>query len=249
MTLDVSTETRVSDRLDAGAVAEAGLVLADLDGCLMSEGRAYADAPDFVAACQDRLWIVSNNSTHSARALSDALARVGVTICETRILLAGEQTLRHLHETCPGVGLALFATDCLQAQARALGLRMDSDAPEIVLLCRDPKFTIVDLERLIAHLRMGARLWVSNVDRSHPAMDGRPVPETGSLLAALHATLGEVVFESIGKPHTHMVRLALESARIAPHQAVFIGDNAATDGALARAAGIPFMHLVRRRAA
>ncbi|WP_367119393.1 HAD family hydrolase [Yoonia sp.] len=242
---EVSFEMRVFDRLSADIVTGARLVLSDLDGCLVSQGRAYADALDFAAACDDRLWIVSNNSTHSAQSLSDELAALGLTISAQRILLAGEQTLRHLQKTYPGVGLALFAGDCLQAQARAFGLRTDSEVPEVALLCRDSGFTIVDLERLASFLRQGARLWVSNIDCAHPSMDGLPVPETGALLAALNAVLGDVAFDTIGKPHTHMARLALDSARIAPHDAIFIGDNLATDGTIARNAGIPFAHIVR----
>lgn len=248
MTSAIATETRICDRLTADLVADARLVLSDLDGCLVSGGRAYPDAAAFAAACAERLWIVSNNSTHSASALSAELGAIGVHIPAGRILLAGEQTLRLLSATHPGAGLALFASDCLQAQARAFGLRTDSDAPEVVLLCRDSRFTLVDLERLIRHLSRGARLWVSNLDLSHPAMDGRPVPETGALLAALSAVLGEVAFDSIGKPHTHMARLALAGARIAAEEAVFIGDNPATDGTVARDAGIPFAHLIRGRA-
>ena len=224
------------------------LVLSDLDGCLISEGRAYADAPDFAAACADKLWIVSNNSTHSAQSLSDELAAVGLTVSAQRILLAGEQTLRHLRDIYPGIGLALFASECLQAQARAFGLRTDSAAPEVALLCRDANFTISDLERLASMLRKGVRLWVSNIDRAHPAMDGRPVPETGALLAALTAVLGDVDFDTIGKPHAHMAQLALQDARIAPEDAIFIGDNPSTDGTIARNAGIPFVHLVREHA-
>nr|WP_296376967.1 HAD hydrolase-like protein [Yoonia sp.] len=86
---------------------------------------------------------------------------------------------------------------------------------------------------------------MSNIDCAHPSMDGLPVPETGALLAALNAVLGDVAFDTIGKPHTHMARLALDSARIAPHDAIFIGDNLATDGTIARNAGIPFAHIVR----
>lgn len=246
MVSEVSLETRVFDRLSADIVDGARLVLSDLDGCLVSEGRAYADAQEFASVCADRLWIVSNNSTHSAQSLSTELAGLGLSICAQRILLAGDQTLRHLQNNYPGIGLALFASECLQEQARAIGLRTDSNRPDVVLLCRDATFTIVDLERAASFLRQGARLWVSNIDCAHPAMDGRPVPETGALLAALDAVLGDVAFDTIGKPRTHMARLVLDSARVAPEDAIFIGDNLATDGAIARNAGIPFAHLVRR---
>ena len=56
--------------LDARHVAQARIVLCDLDGCLISEGRAFDEAPDFVAGCGDRLWIVSNRSDMTAAALA-----------------------------------------------------------------------------------------------------------------------------------------------------------------------------------
>ena len=243
------TQTRTCHRLSGEMVDGLQLVLSDLDGCLVSEGRAFADAVTFVDTCAERLWIVSNNSTHSATSLSSELALLGLHVPAARILLAGEQTLRHLSETRPGAELALFASDCLRAQARDFGLRIDSENPEFVVLCRDPRFTIVDLERLIGHLDGGARLWVSNLDRSHPSMEGRPVPETGALLAALKAVLGEIAFDCIGKPHPHMVRQALARAHASTQEAIFVGDNAATDGIIARAAGIRFAHLLRGQAA
>lgn len=245
MTSTIARMDRTCDRLSADMVDGVRLVLSDLDGCLVSEGRAYSDAAAFTAVCGERLWIVSNNSTHSAHSLCSELAAIGLHIPANRILLAGEQSLRHLSARFPGAGLALFASDCLQAQARAFGLRIDSDTPEMVLLCRDPGFTIIELEQLIRHLSRGARLWVSNLDLSHPALDGRPVPETGALLAALNAVLGDVAYDSIGKPHAHMAQVALSSASIASKDAIFIGDNPLTDGRIARNAGIPFAHLVR----
>lgn len=243
------TDTRRCDRLSADLVADARLVLADLDGCLISEGQAFPDAPAFVEACADRLWIVSNNSTHTAAALSAEMAALGLHVEAGRILLAGEQTLRHLGTLKPGRAVALYASDCLQAQARAFGLCIDRRDPEIVILCRDLTFAIPELEHVTALYLRGARLWVSNTDCAHPGLNGRPVPETGALLEALRSVVGKLSFDCLGKPHTHMARHVLEMAAVAPEEAVFLGDNAATDGAFAHAAGMPFVHVVRGQAA
>jgi HAD superfamily hydrolase (TIGR01450 family) len=249
MATTVFTGMDVCGALSVGLARQARLVLADLDGCLISEGHVYEDAQAFAAACGEKLWIVSNNSSHSAFSLSAELEALGVSVSAHRILLAGEQTLLHLQNTYPGIGLALFASECLQERARAIGLRPDSRTPEIAVLCRDPRFSLSDLDRLAAMVRRGVRLWVSNVDRTHPAVDGRPVPETGALLAALTAVLGEAVsYQTIGKPDAHMARLALQRAGIDPAEAIFVGDNPGTDGGIARNAGIPFVHLVREHA-
>jgi HAD superfamily hydrolase (TIGR01509 family) len=47
------------------------------------------------------------------------------------------------------------------------------------------------------------------------------------------------------KPHPGIVHAALEALRVRPEQAVYVGDDLATDGAAARAAGVPFYWLDR----
>jgi HAD superfamily hydrolase (TIGR01450 family) len=231
--------------LDPQAVATAQLVLCDLDGCLVSEGRAFPDTTDFVAACGNRLWIVSNNSTHTAATLCDELAALGLKVTEDRILLAGEQTLVLLAMRHPGARLALYGSDCLRERALALGLRLEEDHPDIMLLCRDMRFALPDLERLTAQIVRGGVFWVANTDRTHPGLDGSQKAETGALLAAVSAVLGPFNFESIGKPNSHLGRIALERMGIAAQDAVFVGDRVDTDGALERACNLPFLHVKR----
>lgn len=233
-------------KLDPQAVATAKIVLCDLDGCLVSEGSAFPDTTDFVVACGDRLWIVSNNSTHTAATLCDELAVLGLKITEDRILLAGEQTLVLLAARHPKARLALYGSDCLRERAQALGLRLEDDRPDIILLCRDVRFALSDLDRLTAQIMRGGVFWVANTDRTHPGLDGSQKAETGALLAAVSAVLGPVSFESIGKPNPHLARIALDTMGIEAQDAVFIGDRVDTDGALAQASDLPFLHVVRR---
>ena len=235
-----------SEMLNAQLVTDVRLVLVDLDGCLISQERAFPDAAGFVEACSGRLWVISNNSTHSAQTLTSSLHALGLAIHPDRVLLAGEQTLRHLKRTRPEHSIALYASDTLQDLARKLGLRIVAKDPDIVLLCRDPGFSFKKLETAVGQIQNGARLWVSNTDLTHPALDGRPLPETGALLAAIHAVAGPVDFDCIGKPNIHMARIAIERTGVPTHDAVFVGDSEDTDGAIAKAARIPFLHLVRR---
>jgi FMN phosphatase YigB (HAD superfamily) len=64
-------------------------------------------------------------------------------------------------------------------------------------------------------------------------------------LAALNAVMGEVAFDCIGKPHTYMANMVLRLTGTTPQDAVFVGDNDDTDGAIARAMGMRFVHVVR----
>ena len=248
MDVDVLPNISRVSGLSPDLVSDARLVLADLDGCLVSDGRPFPDALAFIEACGDRLWIVSNNSTHSADAMSLDLAAMGLNVSADRIVLAGEQTLRHLRAKYPDRSVAVYASHCLKALALAIGLQVDDQNPDIVILCRDPAFSLRQLASISAHCARGAQLWVSNTDTAHPGQGGLPVPETGALLAALRAVLGHVPVDCIGKPHTHMARTVLHRAGIAAKHAVFLGDNAQTDGASARTLCMPFIHVVREGA-
>lgn len=249
MTTLTLPQTQRCARLEPDQVADAELVLADLDGCLISEGQAFAEATAFVEACAERLWIVSNNSTDTARGLSASLAGLGLKVAPERILLAGEQTLLHLALVSPDSTVSLYANEVLQQEARALGLRVVSNGADRVVLCRDLGFAMADLAEVAAKIEGGAQLWVSNTDGAHPSLDGRPVPETGALLAAVQAVAGPVAFKCIGKPNVHMAQIALARSGVEPRDAVFVGDSAATDGALAKAADMPFLHLLREHSA
>ncbi|MDF2234761.1 HAD hydrolase-like protein [Albimonas sp. CAU 1670] len=236
--------------LDPAMVEGAALVLCDLDGCLVSEGRAFADAAGFVDLCGARLRIVSNRSDLDADACAAALAGQGLAVPAAHLWLAGEATLRHLAEALPrGARLRLLAPPPLAARAAALGLSLarpgEGPVPAATLLCRDPAAGVEELGEVLADVAGGAELWISNLDLSHPAHDGSPVPETGALLAALRAIRPGLSFRSLGKPHPHLLTAALAEAGVAPADAVFVGDNPDTDGRAALAAGVRFVHLDR----
>lgn len=245
MPADLATPDRVIDALHPRLVEDARLVLCDLDGCLVSDGVAFADSAAFIDGCGPRLWIVSNNSTHAAVAMSADLAALGLDVPADRILLAGEQTLLHLAERHKAARLALFASPALEARAQALGFDLCDARPDIVLLCRDTALSLSRLSRLAVLAGEGAEFWVANTDTAHPGQDGRPVAETGALLAAVRAILGDIAVHSIGKPHGQMARIALSAGDAGAAETVFVGDNDATDGALARDMGMRFLHLRR----
>jgi pyridoxal phosphatase len=224
-------------------------VLCDLDGCLIAGDRALPGAAELVADCGPRLWIVSNNSTDTARTLTTRLAALGLAVAAERIVLAGEQTLRALARARPGARVALFAAPPLLALADELGLARDERSPEAAVLARDPELTLPRLARLAALVHGGVPLHLTNPDPSHPGPDGMPVPETGALMAALAAIVPVTAPRCLGKPAPDLLRIALARAGVAPGEAVYLGDTPETDGEAARAAGVPFIRIARPAAA
>lgn len=246
---DVTTLVPLTERypvLDANAVAQADLVLCDLDGCLISEGRRFADTADFVAACGARLWIVSNASDTTAVALSQRLGDIGIAVPPARILLAGETALDYLARVEEIKSIALFADNALIDLAKSLGIDPDAQDPDAILLCRHTSVTVDTMGPILALVARGVPLWVANEDLSHPGQDNQPVAETGALLAALRAIKPDLKWRSLGKPDPMMLTMALARSGLTAGDAVFVGDNALTDGRAAARLGMKFIHIERR---
>lgn len=219
----------------------AEIVLADLDGCLAAGNRPLPGAARLAAALGERLYVVSNNSSEDARQLSALLGAAGLAVAPERILLAGELAVAVVAERWPGARLLLAGSAGLAARARAAGLQLTQQDPEVVLLARDLTFSYAKLQRIALALAGGAALVAANPDLTHPGAEGEPVPETGALLAAVRAVapagLEPLV---VGKPGPLLYRAALARAGLRdPARALMIGDNPDTDIAGAAALGMP----------
>ncbi|MCK7614028.1 HAD-IIA family hydrolase [Roseibium sediminicola] len=231
--------------LDAKPVQRYRAVLCDLDGCLIAGGVTLPGAVDFVHAVAERLWIVSNNSSDTAKTLAAQLHALGLPVPESHILLAGEQAVDHLAGTNPGAHLRCLANEPIVTRAKESGLRLGTGRADYVLLGRMAAFDLEHLQQAVADLHGGARLLVANADRTHPGPSGVPVPETGAWLAAVKACLPELDHECFGKPSPRLLRQALERAGVATTEAVFVGDNPETDGAAAAALELDFIEIRR----
>lgn len=219
-------------------------VLCDLDGCLISGEHVHEGARAFVEACGDRLWIVSNNSSDTAETLAGRLAELGLTVSPQRVLLAGEETVRRVAEDGQKARAAVYADPPLRALANCLGIVGEPAAPDLVLIGRDRRFGLRMMEEIAAHIVGGVEVWVTNLDRFHPAASGNPVPETGAIVAAVEACTGPFPIRSIGKPAPDLIEIALRRSGAERGRALFVGDNAATDGEAARAAGVAFARIL-----
>ena len=215
-------------------------LLCDLDGCLVAGGRPLPGAREFVTYARDRLIIVSNNSTDTPTTLAAKLARLNLPIPPERIVLAGATAVEFLAETVHQARVAIYGAPAIVRHARSLGLVVDHDRPHFVLLARDRHFSYARLHRLVRQIERGADLIVSNVDVSHPGPDGRRVPETGVLLAAVKAFLPAIKYGAIGKPSPLLYQAAMRRISVRQDEVLAIGDNPATDREGAQRMGFPY---------
>jgi HAD superfamily hydrolase (TIGR01450 family) len=218
-------------------------ILCDLDGCLVSGETVLQGAPAFIEGAGARLMVLSNNSTDTTASLSMRLARGGLSVVPERMVLAGVAAVELVARRSPGARVFVCGSGATVGYAAACGLQVYENTPEYVILTRDTGFTYGRLQAVLGHLTHGARLVVANVDATHPGANGVPVPETGALLAAVRECLPGQEFEVVGKPEPALFRVALERLGVGPDEAVLVGDNPATDGAGAKAAGVDFIQI------
>ncbi|WP_019962218.1 HAD-IIA family hydrolase [Woodsholea maritima] len=223
-----------------GMLDRAQGILLDWDGCIALANTPFPGAIEFLKANIERVAILSNNSTHRPQDLQSILAKVGVDIALSRVILAGVEALRHAQDQRFGA-CYVVGVPAMERVAREMGmLARDGQEVETVILMRDMGFSYEKLARTVRYLERGARLIVANPDLTHPGVEGGAVPETGALLAAVMACVdGQAIeMDVIGKPSPFLFHAACRSLDLDPTHVVMIGDNPATDIAGAQKIGM-----------
>lgn len=210
-------------------LARARHLLVDLDGTLVRQQEAIAGAAELLAHFDGRCAIVSNNSTHTAPGLAQRLRRLGLRVPAERIVLAGELAVRQLVREHPQARVLMAASPALQRYARAQGCQLVQGGADFVLLALDMHFSHARLALVVNELLRGARLLVSNADTTHPGPQGRVVPETGALLAAVVAASGVQPMRVTGKPAAQLFEEGLRCLGACAEDTVVVGDNPLTD--------------------
>jgi HAD superfamily hydrolase (TIGR01450 family) len=193
-----------------------------------------------LAALEGRFVVVSNDAEHTPAELASLLAGLGLAVPPERLVLAGAVTLDLIAREAPGAAIMLLGSPTLEAYARAAGLCVRSERPDLVVVARDRQFTYAKLALAANAVRCGAKLVLTNPDRTHPGPKGDVVPETGALASAVQACTGPVAHRVIGKPEPALFEAGLAILGVAAGEAVMIGDNPETDGLGAKRAGIAF---------
>lgn len=215
-------------------------ILLDWDGCVAIENRIVPQAIDLILRHRDKVAIVSNNSSDLPNDFNMILRRYGIDIDVSRIILSGAEALSEISQQ-KSDRIFLISSERMRDYALHLGINLQEQDPDIVVLMRDSKFSYAKLSLAANALRSGARLVVANADLSHPGAGGRVVPETGALLAALMACAGnpDLSWQLIGKPGPTLFARACTALGVEASDAVMIGDNPQTDVEGATLAGIP----------
>ena len=213
----------------------------DLDGVVWLAGTPIGpvgQAIDHLRSRRVDVVFATNNSAPTAAELVTRLERAGVPASAGEIVSSAQAVATML---APGSTVIVAADAGVVEALEATGALVVDDGPaDAVVVGWTRRFDFDLVARAAAAIRNGARFLATNMDPTHPTPDGL-LPGTGALVAAV-ATAASATPEVAGKPNPPMVSLlATRLAGLEPGSpAVVVGDQMATDGALAAALGVPF---------
>jgi 4-nitrophenyl phosphatase len=232
------------------------LVVFDLDGVVYRGAQAVPQAASLVAAlrrsgCQVRF--ATNNSMATRQAYADRLAEHDIPSSTGEIVTSTSATIEHLRTHLPDVHrLLAVGAEGMLVELESAGFQVvharSAEAPDWdgAPLGRAWDGVVVGLDPLVDYrtigiaataVAQGAAFIATNADLRYPTPHGF-MPGAGAIVAAVRAAAG-VDPLVIGKPEPAMFRAILESAGVAPADALVIGDNPDSDIPAARRAGIP----------
>lgn len=230
--------SRRQQRRPDEALAGVRGVLFDLDGVVYRGDEPVPGAAElfgYLARTGRMVGAITNNARRSATAYSAKLAAMGIDLPEGRIISSGWATARYLCGLDPTPTVFVAGPEALRAELLAAGA-VESATPRFVVAGVDFEMSLQRLAEAARHVGAGARLIVTNPDRTLPTTQGLE-PEAGAVQAFLEAATG-VTATVIGKPQAGIFGAALERLGLAPEETIMVGDTPDTDIAGATAAGL-----------
>lgn len=221
------------------------LYIFDLDGTLFRGEEPTPNAVDTLVEIRRRgaqVRFLTNNSGRSVEWLQEKLRRLGFRASASEIMTSGVGAASYL--LGKGLNSAFVVGEPALVKAlEAGGVPVFKEGPVqavVVGICRS--FTYDWMNQALQCLLGGARLIATNPDVTYPLEGGRLEPGAGAILAGIQTCSG-VEPEIVGKPNPYLVELILAETKVAPEDALVVGDRPETDLLAGTRAGCP-THLV-----
>ena len=218
------------------------LFLFDLDGVLLvgKERPVKIGGTRAVESLRARgksLYVLTNNSTDTAKTVHSRLTQLGIPVRQDEVLTSGLLTAEYLLERHGPVTYFLVGEGGLDAELRRQGhRRTEGEGADFVVVGLDRRVTYEKLDHAARVARNGARIVATHSSRLYMYKNG-PAMATGPLVRAIEYASGRRAL-AIGKPSPLMFRIALDRGGCSAEDAVMVGDQVDTDIVGAARAGI-----------
>ena len=205
--------------------------LLDMDGTFYLGDRIIEGSLSFLEACRDtgrKTLFLTNNSSKSAAYYIEKLRGMQVSGEFLQVLTSGHAAARYALRTYPGKKAFLLGNALLRAELEAMGLTIDNENPDYVLIAYD---TTLDYEKMTAvcdFIRAGLPYLATHPDYNCPTETGF-APDIGAIIAFIEASTGRRPDVILGKPYAGIVEEALLHTNLGAGALAMVGDRLYTD--------------------
>jgi HAD superfamily hydrolase (TIGR01458 family) len=213
-------------------------VLLDIDGTLVSAGRAIPGAASTLSRLRERgipIRLLSNIDSRTPETVCRELAAAGIEVAVEAVFTPVVAALRFL-EQHPSARCHLLLSAELAARFAAHDAGPGRADYVLVGDCREVD-GYAQLDDAFRRLMEGARLLALQRGRWWQSADG-PSLDTGAFVALLEYASGQTA-RGFGKPSADFFEMALADLACAAAEVVVVGDDPETDAAGARTLGAP----------
>lgn len=205
--------------------------LLDMDGTLYLGGRLLEGSLQFLQKLRETgrsALFLTNNSSRSGAAYVEKLRRLGVGEPFLHVLTSGQAAGRYALRTYPGGRAYVLGNPMLRAELAEMGLALDDEKPDYVLVGYDTTLTYEKMTRVCDLVRSGLPFIATHPDFNCPTETGY-APDIGAILAFIQASAGRRPDMVVGKPNAGIVEEALRETGLACGELAMVGDRLYTD--------------------
>jgi len=214
----------------------------DLDGTVYLGEKVIPGAPQTIAELRERgcsVVFLSNKPLQPRQVYAEKLTRLGIPTSLDKVINSSLVLTQYLVREMAEATVFVIGETPLLDEMAAAGLAL-SDTPEnidVVVASFDRTFDYRKLNIGFQALRLGARFFATNGDRTCP-VEGGEIPDAAAVIGALEGCSGRKVELVAGKPSSLIVEMALERLGLPADNCLMVGDRLETDILMGKKAGI-----------
>ncbi len=205
--------------------------LLDLDGTVYLDGDLIGDMKNTLNKIRNsgrKIVYLTNNSSKSLNDYIVRLKNIGIWEDGDIMYSSSVAAYEYINSNYNGKSVYVLGTESLKKELKEQGLNVVDDKADIMLLGYDTELTYEKLCKACLSLRTGA-IYIS----THPDVNcpGKviPLPDAGSFIKLIEASVGRLPDVICGKPEKNMGDLIKKRFNLNSDEIIMVGDRLYTD--------------------
>jgi len=212
----------------------------DKDGTISLGNKPQDGAVElfqFLGELGKKVYVLTNNSSLTSLQHKKTLVEMGFPEGVFEVYSSTDATIEYLKTNNLDKRVFLMAVKQVEEEFIRNGINLVKDGPEVLVLAFDKEMTYEKFKKFCLYLLEDRMYIATHPDITCPTLEG-PIPDVGSMIAAIKEATGRLPDMVIGKPNTIIMERLLSHAGVSREDVVIVGDRLETDMKLASSLGI-----------